>query len=181
MKNKEIKKKTKKDFLSKGRACSSKRRGFTLLELMVVIGIIGIMTGVSLVSLSPTKNYYALKATQDEVTAAIKLAQSYALQGKEPSAGIVASAYGVKFNNDKEYEIFYCSKADSSCNSPIPIETQVLQNGVRLSSPTDLNDTKIYFGIPSANIMGAGTILEFDLAGDKKNITINSVGLVTEN
>jgi Tfp pilus assembly protein FimT len=84
-----------------------KLNGFSLIELMVILAIIVIMTGVSIVSLSPSRRYQALKAAQDEVTASIKLAQSYALQGRTVSGISRVCGYGFKFTNETDYQIFY--------------------------------------------------------------------------
>lgn len=167
------------------------KRGFTLLELMVVIGIIGIMTGIGLVSLVPAKKNIALKTAQDEVTSAIKLAQSYALQGKSISGVSDICGYGFRFIDPPiagdpivDYEIFYY-KAGADCTggkTESTVESQDLKNGVSLTSPVVAN-TKIYFGIPSADISGTGVpqTFTFSSGSDSKIITISSSGLVTEN
>jgi len=82
-------------------------KGFTLLELIVVIAIIGIMTSVGLVSLVPAKKQIALKTAQNEVTSAIKLAQSYALQGKSIQGVSDICGYGFEFTDRSNYRIFY--------------------------------------------------------------------------
>ncbi|MDO9231357.1 MAG: prepilin-type N-terminal cleavage/methylation domain-containing protein [bacterium] len=157
------------------------KKGFTLLELMVIIGIIGIMTGVGLVSLSPAKKHYALKSAQDEVTAAIKLAQSYALQGKMPSSGDIACAYGFYLVNDSTYQIFYYKKntTDGSCGTTEnKVEENTLKNAVTAHSP----QSRVYFMIPSGQ-MNLNYSVYFDYAGvnTTSNVIVDSGGLVTEN
>ena len=151
---------------------------------MVILAIIVIMTGVSIVSLSPSRRYQALKAAQDEVTASIKLAQSYALQGRTVSGISRVCGYGFKFTNETDYQIFYYTAGDdcADAKSEQEIEEAKLGNGVKLQSPGEA-DTLIYFSIPNASVSGAGSgqTFVFDLAGDTKSITINPAGLVTEN
>lgn len=165
-------------------------QGFTLLELLVVIAIVGIMTSVGLVSLISSKRQIALKTAQDEVAATIKLAQSYALQGK--NAGLGVCGFGFKFTNNianSPYEIFSYTTDGADCTgnkNENTVESQNLKNGVLLSSPALVDDTKIYFSIPSAtlyNSAGAiwpGGTFSFTL-GETRTITISSSGLVTEN
>jgi len=165
------------------------RNGFTLLELMIVIGTIGIMTGIGFASFGSAKKHSALRAGQYEVTSAIKLAQSYALQGKSIS-GVTDKicGYGFAFSDNTNYKIFYYT-AGSDCadvNKPEhSIETQKLNGGIELSSPSDLSETTIYFSIPSATLTskngGFSKTLRFSLGGDEKSITIDSVGRITEN
>ncbi|MFZ2975680.1 MAG: type II secretion system protein [Candidatus Moraniibacteriota bacterium] len=158
-------------------------QGFTLLELIVVVAIIGIMTSVGLVSLSSSKRQTAIKTAQDEVTSAIKLAQSYALQGKIPASGDVACAYGFEFldnSPNSEYQIFYYRKVGSSCDTgnKFEVERNNLKNGVSLVSPFS-SSSAIYFNIPSADMIpSSGRVLVLD---SSKTITISSSGLVTEN
>lgn len=157
-------------------------QGFTLLELIVVVAIIGIMTSVGLASLSSSRRQIALKTAQDEVTSAIKLAQSYALQGKIPSSGDIACAYGFEFlDNDinSEYQIFYYRKVGGICDTSDKreIERNNLKNGVSLTSP--FSSSSVYFNMPSADMIpNSGIVLTLD---SSKTITISSSGLVTKN
>ncbi|KKP79988.1 MAG: hypothetical protein A2271_01050 [Candidatus Moranbacteria bacterium RIFOXYA12_FULL_35_19] len=165
------------------------RRGFTLLELMASIAIIGIMTGVGLASLSSAKRHYALKTAQEEVTSAIKLAQSYALQGRGVAGVEKVCGYRFVFTNSSTYAIYYYTMSGQNCTGSINIdnltqvvETQTLKNGVTLFSPTTLSRTRIFFSIPNARVF-SGTFpktFTFDSGGEKKGITISSTGLVSK-
>jgi prepilin-type N-terminal cleavage/methylation domain-containing protein len=60
-----------------------KKKGVTLIELIVVIAVIGIMTSVGLVSLSRSRDRKAVEAATREVAAALRDAQNMALTGKD--------------------------------------------------------------------------------------------------
>lgn len=180
----------------KKKLIANKYHGFTLTELMMVISIMAIMGGVGLVSLQSSKVNTRLRAAQREVAAAIKQAQSYALQGKMQGAAKVCG-YGVRFNGDTStYEIFYkipvssktCTTADTDYTSHENVEILKLENGVVLSSPVVAN-TEIYFAIPFGQIFDSSgssfnsSTMTFEYpagSGVTKSIEINSHGNITE-
>lgn len=85
-------------------------KAFSLVELVTVIAIVSIMLGVAVVSLLPARTSAKLDAAGREVAANIKLAQSYALQGKavkDSGNNVVPCGYGVNIKDTTEYQIFY--------------------------------------------------------------------------
>ena len=182
-----------------------KYSAFTFVELMIVIAIIGIMTAVGFASLQSARSMSRLRTAQREVAATIKLAQSYALQGKMQS-GITPCGYGFRFeNNAVDYKIFYnlpgpgngndCKARNNNAtfrefggfsNSA---EAYSLKSGVTLNMDvTPIADTEIYFTVPHGNMFkdgGAGydqlKRFRFDFSGTWKEITISPGGFVTEN
>ena len=159
---------------------AKKHRGFSFIELLTVISIIGIMSAVAFVSLSSSKSSAKLSAAQREVAGAIKLAQSYTLQGRmetnENGSGLaVPCGYGFHFISPTDYEIFYnpgptrCTEKNSGedigydkfyrqyrdSGGPDPskiAEAGSLKDGVSLKPPFNTGDTEIYFTTPSARM-----------------------------
>ena len=166
-------------------------KAFSLIELITVIAIIGIMTGIAIVSLVPAKSSAKLDAAGREVASAIKLAQSYALQGKV-AGGFVPCGYGVYVDEDaNKYKIFYLENndcedfnkssgdIDSADKTNKISETYTLKDGVKFSS--DSKKSWVYYSVPHGNMFsGTKTIWELDFNGNKKNITIKSGGVVEE-
>lgn len=175
---------------------TNKYNGFTFIELMIVVVLMTIMGGVAFVSLQSSKANARLQSAQREVTATIKQAQSYALQGKMQGTAKVCG-YGVKFTSVNEYKIFYKTpNSGMTCDDKDYAEYGVaenlqLENGVVLSSPSEYEDTEIYFAIPFGNAFdSAGTALNSDIelffqypaeTGETKSISINPRGSVFEN
>lgn len=170
------------------------KKAFSLIELITVIAIIGIMTGIAVVSLTPAKTSAKLDAAGREVASAIKLAQSYALQGKV-AGGSVPCGYGVYADEDMTgYRIFYLLKGGSdNCedlnNSSSDInsadktskisEAYTLKDGVKFSS--DSKKSWVYYSVPHGNMFSSAKVIwELDFNGNKKNITIKSGGVVEE-
>lgn len=182
---------------------SKKHKAFSFIEVMVIVAIIAIMSAVGLASLQSAKSVSRLKTAQREVAATIKLAQSYALQGKMQN-GVTPCGYGFRFTDATNYEIFYntvgnysdCEDRNGQANGrrwfngapnlSVSAETYALKNGVSLNS--DINSTEMYFTVPHGNIYDrtgspypAAQTFQFSFLGSDKTITINPGGFVTEN
>jgi prepilin-type N-terminal cleavage/methylation domain-containing protein len=161
-------------------AFRASRRGFTLLELSVVIGVICILSAVSIVSLTSSRNIVKLQAAQSELASTIKLAQSYALQGKTQGSSTPAF-YGVKFFVNS-YAVCTCTTSGcancSSIGDSDSVEKYSLQNGVTRSS-----GNYVSFGVPHGEKYPAGgnTVFTVQVGGKTKTVTVNSSGFVTEN
>jgi prepilin-type N-terminal cleavage/methylation domain-containing protein len=180
------------------------KKGFTLIELLVVIAIISLVSVVTLTIMGTGKIENNLKIAQREITAIIKLTQSYALQGKAVSNGYTPCGFGFVFSDQNHYKIFYiksetgmtCEEKNNSAtyrqyidesNSPT-LEEGKLKNNIILKSDMNLADTEIYFTIPHANIYGSsggtfgGTTIKLSNLDESKTktVTISSKGAITE-
>ena len=170
-------------------ACKIEYAGFSLVELLVVIAIMSIMTVIGFALLSSSKSDARLKAAQREVSATIKLAQSYALQGRK-QGDMAPCGYGFRFDPSdserKKYEIFYRLPGGAGgCSTPAG-NTQMayfnLNNVVFLADPVDLENTEMYFAIPFAGMVGpAMKTFTFQYIDQTKTITISSDGGIIEN
>lgn len=146
------------------------KKGFTLLEVMIIIGIIIIMTAVAIVSLGSARTETKLKAAQREVAAAVKLTQSYALQGKM-CLGNSPQFYKFKFYGGSADYGIYCNTTNEE------IEVDELGGGAKFYGT---GDGEITFSVPYAGVGNARTIIII-LSGSTKDVIVSEQGLVTEN
>ena len=70
-------------------------RGFTLIELLIVLGIIGLLLGISVPALSGLSQRTRLKTTTRQLLGLLTLARSLAISSHEPHAVKVDAARGV--------------------------------------------------------------------------------------
>ena len=176
-------------------------KGFSFIEVMIVISIIGIMSAVGMVGFNSSKSKTRLELSQRTLTAAIKLAQSYAIQGRVQESQ-VPCGYGVVFTSTAEFRIFYnISSAGKDCQeinaeptlsnfkynagTSRLIDLFKLEKDVFLDSPVFVN-SGVYFSTPRASAynysgVSLGTqayTLKYN--SSTKTVTVGSEGSVTE-
>ena len=83
-------------------------RGFTLVEMMVVLGIIVIITTVALVGQSSFNQTLILTDTAYSVALSLREAQSYGLSSKVFAASnfVQNAGYGIRFSGPSSYTMF---------------------------------------------------------------------------
>ncbi len=131
------------------------KKGFTLLEVMIVIGIIGIMTAIMLVYFSnDEKTDKMLQLSAGEVVAAIREAQNNALNGKQSDSSKIPCDYQFEKNGSSGYKItyHYHSPESDGCSSIQDYAAYDLKNGI---SVDDFSPVK--FNIP----FGTGVSLSY--------------------
>ncbi|MCX6765713.1 MAG: prepilin-type N-terminal cleavage/methylation domain-containing protein [Candidatus Moranbacteria bacterium] len=116
-------------------------RGFTLLELIIVIAIIGIMTSVTLVYLGDSRKDRELEVAAREVAAAVREAQNNALTGKNASS--TCNSYVFTYGGSN-----YSVSNNSGCSNP-PIQ-YTLKNKVTFQNSGSFSFS-IPFGVLSPN------------------------------
>jgi prepilin-type N-terminal cleavage/methylation domain-containing protein len=93
----------------------SNRKGFTLLEVVAVLVIMGIITAVALTRLVSNQNN--LIAATDILTSHLRLAQARAMSTSADNV-TTFSVWGVRFISATQYHLFYCANT-SACDPTI--------------------------------------------------------------
>jgi prepilin-type N-terminal cleavage/methylation domain-containing protein len=178
-------KKTKKFF--------SARPGVTLLELMIVIGIMSIMMAATLVFMGSSRDQKALEGAAREVAASIREAQNYALAGKAIGSGnILPCEFVWRTWNQTSYRIRLRQLCGNATGDDILYS---LPSGVIFKNEdadTNINYALFIFSVPFGNVnisssngsvatTGANsTYFTLKKGAYCANITVSSSGNVTE-
>lgn len=119
-----------------------KREGFVILELVVVLAIIALISGIMFISLKTGKQSLALDRAAHKVAQDIRKTAELALRSKPYTCikpGSFSSGYGMRFDDP---DVFYIRFADCNGNKTYQPsddkieETITLEDGVRIQSVT---------------------------------------------
>ncbi|HEY4499575.1 MAG TPA: prepilin-type N-terminal cleavage/methylation domain-containing protein [Candidatus Paceibacterota bacterium] len=157
------------------------KRGFTVSELMVVIGIIVILGGIGVTNFGGFKRAQDLKSTATSLANYIRDTQQKSITQEIGPALGVSAKWGVRIEaqsgGDDSYTIFYCNV----CTTINSVNRIVLPNSVEFTVPAqggaalDIIFSKLY-GAPEG---GNQTITITQIGGgDSKTINISNNGLI---
>jgi prepilin-type N-terminal cleavage/methylation domain-containing protein len=141
------------------------KKGFSLLEVTVVMAIIGIMTVVSLASLQSNKADKELETAALGIEAAIREAQNNALAGKNASTALGCT----------KYNFTYGSNAYSVGGGGCPLTSYALGNGINFSNSSNLSFS---FVIPFGTL-SAKQSMQIVKGTKNYNICVTAAGSVT--
>jgi prepilin-type N-terminal cleavage/methylation domain-containing protein len=149
-------------FVGRGRAAraftlksafSEKSAGFTLIEVMIVIMIVGSMAIIMLVSFGSGQTERQLETNAREFVGMVREAQNYALTGKQAVAATDPCRFQVSWSGAVYSMTYWYKDAAGVCNQTSPMVTSTLKDGVTFS-----NADNFYFTLPHANLsFGSGS------------------------
>lgn len=126
-------------------------RGFTLIEALVVIFIIGLVSAILIVNWRRNEKQYQVQRIAQEIVQNIRRAQDMALNSFKYGTEVPYS-YGIFFDkNDKDSYIIFGDKNNDNIykTSDIKIEEILIESGVRIDSLSSGNkDLNITFTLP---------------------------------
>jgi type II secretory pathway pseudopilin PulG len=165
----------------------NKCRGLVLVELLLVIAILGLMTGIVAVKLLPGFERATFKREAYEIIDALKMAQNAAAQSNR--------RYGVFFDllEPQNYSLRQINVLEDLANDAIPDEEMVLATKIlserceiayiRFDDGDDtrdegenLLDLKTHFVAGRSGWQNGGKIVLLDKKGNPYSIVINRIG-----
>lgn len=144
----------------------SRKNGFSLVEMLIVVGIVIFLTGMVVAYSSSTGRKMMLYAEQAKVAGVLNRAKSLALQKYSVSGGASVCAFGVEFSLSGAYKIFQVAKESSgTCDvtkNYTDLDSFTLLSGVQFTSLPQGSDpalnNRIVFKAPYLTVYNAGNI-----------------------
>lgn len=143
--------------------------GFTLVELLVTIGLLGLLIGLTTISLISVQRRVTLSSTITTLISDLKEQQTKAMTGD--TGGVSKNSYGIYFDTNR-YILF----RGASYSSADPSNFAVDLANIDFANP----GTSIVFARISGEIAAASNITLTDITNNQqKTIQINRYGVVT--
>lgn len=153
-----------------------RQKGFTLLELLVVIGIIGILFTIATVNLVGSERSASVSATVDELIADMHTQQTKAMTGTNDTTGN-PNSYGIRFSGSS-YSLF-----QGTSDPQDSTDFAVTPTGITFT--TNLPSNAIVFSERSGEFFNyvSGTTYTITVknsnGSEQKVLTVNKYGIVT--
>lgn len=140
-------------------------RGLTIIELLLVLGIMMVLGGMAAVVYGRFINQNALSNVTDQLVGSLRKAQMYAASGRENNS------WGVYFGSQK---ITMFAGADYLTRVAAFDEVYEVPTTVRLSGMS-----QIVFGRP-AGVPGSTATVVIESNGSQKTVRVNELGVVSQ-
>jgi type II secretory pathway pseudopilin PulG len=161
------------------------KNGFTLLEALVIITIIGIVVTISSLNLNDSDRNFAIDATHQQFISTIEKAKSDAINGVYTDPNVEPVVHGVHiFNNATTYSLF-TSSDDNEYDASEDTRTITLPLGMTFSTsetlPLDLSfelfsgDFYVTGSLPSSPV---SIHVVHTASSESERVTINEEGLI---
>lgn len=150
------------------------RSGFTLIEIMLVVAIVGITTATVFVSLSGSRSTRGLDRASREVSAALREAQNYALSGRSTAISENNTFFGLQISSPTAYSVVSSSGT---------VGSYTLKDGAVFTSGT----TTLSFTLPRGDVLVGGSplagsyLVGISKGGSARYICLYSTGRIIEN
>lgn len=151
----------------------SKHKGFTILELLVTMGIFAVLTSLATINLLGAQHIASIDTTVSTLIADLKQQQIKAMTG-DTEGRTAGDQYGIHFETNK-YVLFH-GTYNSTDNSNFPVSLDGTLSFTNIS-----DGGNIIFSQGSGESSGLSTITLKDTATNKQKVfSINIYGVVTD-
>ena len=153
-------------------SCSSKQRGFTLIEVMIVVVIIGVVSALAIPAFSEWRSKQAVRSGSQALVAHFKQARVLALT-ENRSVSIKFCDGAVR--TDKAW-VFDSSSPDATCDPCTTLAcVENLITVEQFSGTLSLTSNKNPITFTSRGTAGPGSAT-FSAGGLTKKVTVNNIG-----
>ena len=161
--------KIKKNTLNAKRSTLNAKEGFTIIEVMIAIAIIGVLSSLSVAYFNSFLSRNELKNESLKITDMLRRARGQAMAGQEDSA------WGVHFETSK-YVLFKGSSysASDDFNEEISLPAVLTISTINLNG----GGSEVIFSKIRGETSQFGTTTIQNDIGESKNVVINSAGNV---
>lgn len=164
---------------------SEATNGFTLIEILVTIGIISLLTALILPNFRQGQKAFALQRSAHQLSQDIRKIQEMAMSAKGLPAAPASfkGTYGIKIEiGSADYILFADLDNDYVFDLGEAIETVSLEKGVRIGNLSPSLPSSITFTPPdpTTNVI-ASAVITLSLANDDqtKTVKVNKAGLIS--
>lgn len=161
-------------------AAAASTAGFSLIEILVTMGIIGIVTMIILTAMGGNRDLVATKSAAREMTAALRLAQNSALSGHVVGSGQIPCYFTFGWDSGS-YTVTYVyhTPDNAACNRSGTLVSRTLQDSV-VAGSTGLVTFHVPFGL--RGITGTTGIVLRRNGSDAAahTVCVSAAGVVTE-
>lgn len=153
---------------------SNIQKGFTLIEISIVISILAIISTVGLASFVNYSRKQTLQSSADQLITTLNLAKSRAFSQVKPQECNSQPLNGYKVVISETNNSF---ELDAVCSGNVfKISESSLYQGLSFSG-SDTTSTSFLFPVISGGVIGSGTVVITGF-GMTKTITVDSIGNV---
>ncbi len=159
-------------------------RGFTLIELVVVISIIGLMTGLVLANYRSGEKNLALQRSAHKLSQDLRRAQEMATSAREFQEQTPPGGYGIYLNllQPDRYVLFADLDGGLDYDTGEDVETLELEENIDIDSLSPGSPLTIVFSPPDPSVTlapdAATAVITIEGGGAQKNIRVNKAGLI---